>query len=374
VIRLLALLTALLAAGCALAPEPAAPPAPAMLDARHIVVTVDADAPPGLGAELAARHGLALVAQWPLAALGVRCLVLAAPPGGGAAAMAALGAEPAVRLVQPMQGFTTGSAAAGEAPPAGPALPQPNLARTGAAAAHAAVRGEGVLVALVDTGVDLGHPDLAGGRHTERDFVADAARPPPERHGTAMAGLVAANGRLTGIAPAASLLALRGCWEEADGGRCSSVSLARALNFAILRGAGVISLSLAGPRDPLLEALLGRAAARGAVIVAAAPRQPPAFPASHPKAVAGGAGGIAAPDVDVPSLLPGSGYGFFSGASVATAQLAGAAALLRAAAPELGAERLGAALREAAAARGELDICGTLGRAGRHLCDMPGSR
>ena len=76
-------------------------------------------------------------------------------------------------------------------------------------------RGEGVRVAIIDTGVDASHPDLAGRVVKQENFV-DGSKSGRDRHGTAVAGVIAAvennSQGIVGIAPAARLYAMRACW------------------------------------------------------------------------------------------------------------------------------------------------------------------
>ena len=207
--------------------------------------------------------------------------------------------------------------------------------------------------------------------------------PPPERHGTALAGVMAAergNGQgIAGVAPNAMLLGLRACWEQpggADRGLCNSFTLARALHFAVVARPGVLNLSLQGPEDPLLSRLLLRAIADGTTVVAAYDsRRPGRFPASLPGVIAVAEptaaglnpppGLLRAPGVDILSTAPGGGYAYVSGSSIAAAHVSGAAALLLEIAPHAGPARIASLLRSTArldegddgAAGPSLDAC-----------------
>ena len=134
---------------------------------------------------------------------------------------------------------------------------------------HRIATGKGVKVAQIDTGVDWRHPDLADGVTSHRNFVDDSPYV-AEVHGTAVAGIIAARGNngigMVGVAPDATLLALRACWAEAPAAQpavCNSFTLAKALQYALGERAQVINLSLTGPRDRLLERLLEVAAVVG---------------------------------------------------------------------------------------------------------------
>ena len=99
---------------------------------------------------------------------------------------------------------------------------------------------------------------------------------------------------IAGVAPGVKLMALRACWETgARPARCNSLTLGKAINYALENGARIINLSLAGPADRLLQALLQAALARGVIVVAAAdPRLPDGgFPAALPGVI-----GVARPD------------------------------------------------------------------------------
>lgn len=113
--------------------------------------------------------------------------------------------------------------------------------------------GKGVTVAIIDTGVDYTHPDLAHafGDNKGWDFVdnnADPQETPPgdprgdaTNHGTHVAGTVAANGMIKGVAPDATLLAYR---VLGPGGSGSTVNVLAGIEQAVLDGADVINLSL----------------------------------------------------------------------------------------------------------------------------------
>jgi subtilisin family serine protease len=208
--------------------------------------------------------------------------------------------------------------------------------------------GDGIRVAVVDTGVDTMHPDLANRIESSRDFVANnpGARV-AERHGTAVAGAIAAvanNGiGIVGVAPNARLLVLRACWQDGPQaqGQCNSLTLARALEFAINRRANVINLSLTGPRDALLERLVALAIERDIVVVGAADR-PNEFPSSVPGVVAVGDAdarsavanksqpgqSLGAPGREILTLVPDGHYDFVSGSSMSAALASGVVALV----------------------------------------------
>jgi len=217
---------------------------------------------------------------------------------------------------------------------------------------HDITTGAGVTVAVIDSGVSISHSDLQAQGILYKDFIRPGAADTVvgERHGTAVAALIAADARngmgMVGVAPDARLLALRACWAEDQpgGARCNSYTLARALNFALLNGADVINLSLGGPPDPLIAQLVDLALARGITVVAAhGPGAAPMYPAAQDgviaarmRATAPGSGsssdilGFTAPGQDILSARPDGRFDFFSGDSVAAAHVSVLAALLRA--------------------------------------------
>lgn len=329
-------------------------------------------------AALRDEHGLAEVDAWTIPSLNWRCALLQLRAGADRAALLQrLAQDPRVALVQPLNEFETQSS------PAPGAYNDPYLAlQTGfaaidAAGAQRASRGDGVTVAVIDTALDPQHPDLLGRTAAPRDFAGhDAGR--GERHGTEVAGIIAASANngigIVGIAPGARLLPLRACWGGGPGqpARCNSFTLARALAAALAEGADVVNLSLAGPRDTLLEKLLAQLLARGSVVVGAVPpgaARDASFPAALPGVLAVAAaedgppapGVLAAPGRRVLTLAPGGGYDYASGSSMAAAHVSGVVALLRALDRRLD----GPALQPLLAARGAapgVDACVALQR------------
>lgn len=370
----------LLGAACAPQAQEAAPAPPwrladaDSLDRRdHLILTVPLADPAALAAvagEIERRYGVRLAAEWPLNAISVHCLVIDASGVADVEALIArMRTDAQIRTVQRMQSFQV--LALSYADPLFPA--QTALALMNAPRAHQGSTGAGVRVGVVDSAIDARHSDLAPRLAEARDFVAREPGEAAEAHGTAVASLIGAeagNARgMVGVAPGAELVGLRACWQRPDGGgSCSSFSLARALNFAILNRIRVLNLSLGGPPDPLLAELIETALAEGAVVVAAWGEQPePAFPASLPGVIAAGGvdggRGLPAPEVDVLSAAPGEAYNYVSGSSVATAHVAGVAALLLAARPELTSAEISHALAASVVTRDgqpTLDACEAL--------------
>jgi subtilisin family serine protease len=239
---------------------------------------------------------------------------------------------------------------------------------------HRIADGRGVKVAIVDSAIDRGHPDLVGQVSVSANFVV-GERDVPEQHGTAVAGIIGAiagNGvGIAGIAPHARLMALRACWQQpAKAGAttiCDSFSLAKAIYFAVENRAGVLNLSLGGPYDPLLARLLDLALARGITVVAATDRASVdgGFPASYPGVVAvvDDVRGplqkavFVAPGRGVPTTNTGATWSVVDGSSYAAAHVSGLFALMR--------SRQSAALRMPVlvldrAGTGMIDSCASL--------------
>jgi minor extracellular serine protease Vpr len=165
------------------------------------------------------------------------------------------------------------------------------------------VTGKGVVVAVLDTGVDYRHPDLGGGKGTGykvvtgHDYVNDDLDPmDDDGHGTQMAGIIAANGDLKGVAPDATLLAYKVL--DSSGAGDTSATIA-AIEAAIKEGADIISMSLGGILDttnqPLAEAI-NRALDAGVIVVAAAGNDGPLIgsirdPGSYERVITVGATG-----------------------------------------------------------------------------------
>jgi subtilisin family serine protease len=231
-------------------------------------------------------------------------------------------------------------------------------------AAHATATGAGAVVAVVDTGVAAGHPDLAGQVLAGRDFVQDDDTPQDGNgHGTHVAGVVlAAKGNGTGIssvAPGARLMPVRVLGDDGGG---SSGDVAAGMDWARTHGAHVINLSL-GSEVPILgasggdeiDAAIRRALAAGIVVVAAAgnngvpvceqpaaregllcvgavdKRRQRSFFSSFGSGlgvVGPGGSGLPAAGEDVLSTVPPSGYAELAGTSQAAPHVAGVAALL----------------------------------------------
>lgn len=212
--------------------------------------------------------------------------------------------------------------------------------------AHELAKGNSILVAVIDSGIDPTHPELAGA-------IADSFNPAggdgaPHSHGTGIAGGIVAKSRLTGVAPRARILAVRAFDPTDTGAEGTTFNILKGLEWASGKGARVINMSFAGPRDPIMTRALAAAHKKGIVLIAAAgnagPKSPPLFPAADanviavtatdaqdrlfPRANRGNHVAIAAPGVDVVLPTPGGSYQMATGTSFAAALVSGIAALI----------------------------------------------
>lgn len=213
--------------------------------------------------------------------------------------------------------------------------------------AHRITSGDDVLVAVIDSKIDTKHPDLAGVIAEEYDALGGAAVP-PHAHGTAMAGAIAAHNKLIGVAPKVRLLAIRTFTGGAESAQATTFNILKSLDWAAMKHARIVNMSFAGPPDAALRDMIGKAHARGMVLIAAVgnagPRLPPLYPAADtrvigvtatdaddkllPQANRGAQVAIAAPGVEILAAAPDGQYTVTSGTSVAAAHASGVAALL----------------------------------------------
>jgi subtilisin family serine protease len=212
--------------------------------------------------------------------------------------------------------------------------------------AHQIAKGERVLVAVIDSGIDDTHPDLANVVAAKFDAVGGVDK--PHRHGTAVAGAIVAHGKLSGAAPAARLLAIRAFEPNATGAQGTSFNIVNGLEWATGQGARIVNMSFGGPPDPLLRRAFSALRYRGVVLIAAVgndgPKAPPLYPAADANVIAvtatdsqdqlysaanrGKYIAVAAPGVDIIGPAPEGSYQISSGTSLAAAHVSGIAALL----------------------------------------------
>ncbi|MEU6232022.1 type VII secretion-associated serine protease mycosin [Kitasatospora sp. NPDC047058] len=229
-------------------------------------------------------------------------------------------------------------------------------------------QGEGVTVAVVDSGVMPDHPDLTGQVLPGTDFSGGKTdgRVDAQGHGTAIASLIAGHGHGTqagvmGLAPKARILPIR-VRTNGESPELAQSDVALAVRYAVDHGAKVVNLSLGGysRHDSQARAAIEYAASKDVVLVAATGNsgdtsQPVEYPAALPGVVAVGAVDeqgklweksntgpettLVAPGVDIYHASPTatSGYGVSKGTSDAVAYVSATAALIRSKYPGLSA-------------------------------------
>ncbi|MEU0004882.1 type VII secretion-associated serine protease mycosin [Streptomyces sp. NPDC006314] len=237
-------------------------------------------------------------------------------------------------------------------------------------------KGRGVTVAVLDTGVEADHPDLAGNVLPAKDMIGFGAGPgdrPWARHGTAMAGIIAGHGHgpgdtdgVMGVAPEARILPVRVILEDGDPARAKArttrgSALADGIRWAADHGADVINLSLGDDSDsahpePSEDEAVQYALKKGVVVVASAGNggdkgDHVSYPAAYPGVIATTAvdkygtrasfstrrwyAAVSAPGVNVVIADPDHEYYEGWGTSAAAAFVSGAAALVKSAHPGL---------------------------------------
>jgi type VII secretion-associated serine protease mycosin len=229
----------------------------------------------------------------------------------------------------------------------------------------AETQGQGVTVAVVDSGVDGSHPDLTGQVLKGKDFTSGGnAQEDKIGHGTTMAGIIAGHGHgagnssgVIGVAPKAKILPLRTLQTNAD--RNADETWGAAVRYAVDHGAKVINLSIANDGGKTLIAgrdAIAYAETHDVVVVAGSGNDGSSVvsePAALPGVVSVGAVDknanlwedsnrgkglvLTAPGVDIVGANPtmSNGYGVADGTSDATAFVSGSAALVRAKYPNL---------------------------------------
>jgi len=336
---------------------------------------------------IAGEFNLRLVDQWPIVALKVHCIVFATDGRQPIEELLMrLREHPDVESAQTLNQFDVSAVDSPTASDPYRKL-QYSYDQLGLRQAHFWSVGAGADVTIIDTGADFNHPELKSQIHEHHNFVASGdADFTKDRHGTAVAGIIAAasdNGvGMVGVAPAAQLTVLRACWYVAGRPQavCDSFTLAKALAYALETQTDVINLSLGGPHDPLLGRLVAIALRRNIVVVTAAPGAPRGgFPADVAGVIVVASGAtetttadraeVAAPGDEILVPVPGGGYDYASGSSLAAAHVSGIAALLVASSPTLSNDRVDLLLRESRDPVGHVvNACRALSR----LLEQPG--
>ena len=206
-----------------------------------------------------------------------------------------------------------------------------------------------ILIAVLDTGIDPQHEDLADKVVANVNFTDSPTTADLNGHGTHIAGIIAASANnslgIAGVSPNCRLVNVK---VANDKGLCNAAAVAEGIVWAVDNGAKVINMSLTitNPTQALEDAV-NYAWNHGAVVVAAGGNcvgDSPMYPACYSNCIAVGATDandslrlgsghndwvdVAAPGVDIYSTLPDSKYGTKSGTSMATAYVSGLAGLL----------------------------------------------
>jgi len=175
-------------------------------------------------------------------------------------------------------------------------------------------------------------------------LLADERRRRRTPHGTAIAGAIAANSKLVGVAPKVRILAVRAFSGSGESAQSTTFNILKGIDWAAAKNARIINMSA----DPMLRQMLAIANARGIVLVAAVgnagPKPPPLYPGADagvigvtatdaddrpmPQANRGPQVAVAAPGVEILAAAPDGKYQITSGTSVAAAHVSGVAALL----------------------------------------------
>lgn len=246
------------------------------------------------------------------------------------------------------------------------------LTRLQAEKVRSARTARGVVVAVIDSGVQANHPDLKGRVMTGWDFTTRSAGGTVDGygHGTHVAGIIAANANnstgVAGLTPDVTIMPLRVL--DNDGAGWGS-DVARALRYAADHGAKVANISIASRYSAAVADAVKYAQSKGVIVVAAAGNEkrsgnPVSYPANLPGVIGvaaddsssrvaafsntGSYVDVTAPGVSVMSTYKGSGYIGMNGTSMATPHVSAAVALLVASKPGITqSEALGALARTA---------------------------
>ena len=130
-----------------------------------------------------------------------------------------------------MPAATPVAAAAGAFPALGGDPAQYALTKLRLQEAHSLTKGNNILVAVIDSGVDAGHPELRGVIAGTFDALGKAEK--PHTHGTAIAGTIAARSRLMGVAPAARILAIRAFGVSGNSAEATTFAIIKGIDHAV---------------------------------------------------------------------------------------------------------------------------------------------
>jgi subtilisin family serine protease len=312
--------------------------------AGELVAEIDGSLSATQADELARRHGLTRVESQnvPLVGgtIGLFRVIDRRPVDTVASELAT---DTAVRSVQPNFRYflQDQKAALTEGDPAQYALAKLRLPE-----AHRLAKGANVTIAVIDSGIDVKHPELANA--IADSFDALGSKEGPHAHGTGVAGAIVSHLKLMGAAPEARILAIRAFGVAPSGAESTTFVVLKSLDYAVAHGAQIVNMSFAGPKDALIERGIAAAATKDIVMVAASgnagPKSPPLYPAANANVIAvsatdaqdrlfvasnrGGYIALSAPGVDIFLPAPDDKYQMTSGTSFSAAYISGVAALM----------------------------------------------
>jgi subtilisin family serine protease len=306
----------------------------------EVVVELSAAATPQDIQALQGRHQLTLLESQSSLLSGTTLLRWRIPDRRTVAAVVAeLEGDAAVQSAQPNYLYSLQQAGVNVGPV------QYEIAKLRLREAHALAKGHGIVVAVVDSGVDAGHPDLAGSIAGAFDAITVKLAGPLNKHGTSIAGLIAAHGTLLGSAPAARILAVKVFGPTGNG---NTFDVLKGLDYAAANGARIINMSFTGPSDPITLRSLQASYKRGIILIAAAgnagPKSPLLYPSAYPEVIAvsgsdvnnkssvfsnrGTHISVAAPGTDILVAIPDGGFEVGSGTSFSAAEVTGIVAMM----------------------------------------------
>lgn len=304
-----------------------------------------------IASDIEREYQLKILSQWPIKEIGEHCVVYWVSESSFVEdVINALSKDARVGHVQPMNTFSVMSNSFTDTY----YRLQSNIHGMNLDKIHDQATGKNISIAIIDTGVDVKHPDLEGQIQIRKDFVKlKSSDSSTDIHGTAVAGVIAAKANnaqgIVGIAPDSRIASLKACWELKSGAMdavCNSFTLALAINTAIEMKVNVLNLSLTGPHDPLLARLIQKAVNRGIIVIASEADEQnnrSGFPAQQAGVIGvrsikknavessfsdDATFSVLAPGEEILTTLPNGTYDFVSGNSLATAHASGLVALL----------------------------------------------
>ena len=217
--------------------------------ANEIVAEIDGALSDAQADELARRHGLARLQSQNFPLVGATIGLFRITDRRSMETVSReFAADTSVRSVQPNFRYVLQDqkAAPTEGDPAQYAVAKLRLPE-----AHKLAHGANVTIAVIDSGIDVKHPEFAGS--IADSFDALGSKEGPHVHGTGVAGAIVAHARLMGSAPAARILAIRAFGTASSGAESTSFVILKGMDYAAAHGAQIVNMSFAGPKDALIE-------------------------------------------------------------------------------------------------------------------------